>query len=179
MEDDNHKPEMALAITPFEGLCGFRPLEEIEHFFSTVPSFKKLVGDDAVEQFEATVKGQETSGSENAKAKNKKVLQAAFSAMMNRDKSTVKAAVEELVQSAKDEGENFAGNGGPSTTGEELSDLVVRLNRHFEGDIGIMSLFFLNYVKLAPGEAMFLRADDIHAYISGGKDCLNFSLYES
>src|SRR5215813_13335178 len=27
--DDNHKPEMTLAITPFEGLCGFRPLKEI------------------------------------------------------------------------------------------------------------------------------------------------------
>jgi mannose-6-phosphate isomerase len=26
--DDNHKPEMAIAITPFEGLCGFRPLPE-------------------------------------------------------------------------------------------------------------------------------------------------------
>ena len=30
-------------------------------------------------------------------------------------------------------------------------------------------LFFLNYVKLEIGEAMFLKADDIHAYLSGGK----------
>jgi mannose-6-phosphate isomerase len=27
--------------------------------------------------------------------------------------------------------------------------------------------FFLNYVKLEVGEAMFLKADDIHAYLSG------------
>lgn len=27
--DDNHKPEMAIAVTPFEVLCGFRGLEEI------------------------------------------------------------------------------------------------------------------------------------------------------
>lgn len=27
--DDNHKPEMAIALTPFELLCGFRPASEI------------------------------------------------------------------------------------------------------------------------------------------------------
>src|SRR4051812_16368090 len=43
--DDNHKPEMAIAITPFEGLCGFRPLAEIAHFLETVPALRQLVGD--------------------------------------------------------------------------------------------------------------------------------------
>lgn len=28
-KDDNHKPEMAVALSDFEGLCGFRPFEEI------------------------------------------------------------------------------------------------------------------------------------------------------
>ena len=27
--DDNHKPELAVALTPFEAMCGFRRLEEI------------------------------------------------------------------------------------------------------------------------------------------------------
>lgn len=27
--DSNHKPEMAIALTPFEALCGFRPKKEI------------------------------------------------------------------------------------------------------------------------------------------------------
>lgn len=27
--DDNHKPEMAIAITDFEGFCGFRPLSKL------------------------------------------------------------------------------------------------------------------------------------------------------
>ena len=172
-KDDNHKPEMALAITPFEGMCGFRPLAEIEHFFSTVPAFRTLVGEAAVKEFETTVKGQETSESDDAKSKNRKALQAAFSAMMTSEKPAVQAAVKELVVQAKEEGEKFAGEGGPSNTGKELADLVIRLNSHFEGDIGIMALFFLNYVKLAPGEAMFLQADDIHAYISGGSNQLN------
>src|SRR5712675_2069873 len=43
--DDNHKPEMTIAITPFDGLCGFRPLAEISHFLTTVPSLRSLVGD--------------------------------------------------------------------------------------------------------------------------------------
>ena len=28
-KDDNHKPEMAVALSNFEGLCGFRPFREI------------------------------------------------------------------------------------------------------------------------------------------------------
>ena len=34
--DDNHKPEMTIAITEFDGLCGFRPLAEIAHFLKTI-----------------------------------------------------------------------------------------------------------------------------------------------
>ncbi|EON70007.1 phosphomannose isomerase type I [Coniosporium apollinis CBS 100218] len=44
--DDNQKPDMTIAITPFEGLCGFRPLKEIAHFLNTVPPLKALVGED-------------------------------------------------------------------------------------------------------------------------------------
>ena len=44
--DDNHKPEMAIAITPFEGLCGFRPLNEISHFLKTITPLRELVGEE-------------------------------------------------------------------------------------------------------------------------------------
>lgn len=33
--DANHKPEMAIALTPFEGMCGFRPVEEIVSFLQS------------------------------------------------------------------------------------------------------------------------------------------------
>ncbi|KAL8823425.1 MAG: hypothetical protein Q9191_005865 [Dirinaria sp. TL-2023a] len=165
--DDNHKPEMTIAVAPFDGLCGFRPLAEISHFLSTVPSLRKLVGDSAAHDFESSVKGQETSDADEQIQKNKKALQAAFSALMKNEKSNIASAAKELVQSAKTDGENFAGGGGPSNGGQELADLVVRLNSQFEGDIGLFVLFFLNYVKLEIGEAMFLKADDIHAYLSG------------
>lgn len=33
--DANHKPEMAVALTSFQGLCGFRPVEEILTFLTS------------------------------------------------------------------------------------------------------------------------------------------------
>ena len=35
-KDANHKPEMALAVTPMSALCEFRPLEEILSFLNNV-----------------------------------------------------------------------------------------------------------------------------------------------
>lgn len=170
--DDNHKPEMTIAVTPFDGMCGFRPLKEISHFLSTVPSLRNLIGESAAKDFDNAVSGHETSDSEKDVEKNKKALQAAFSALMKIDKSTIASAAKELVASAEKEGDKFAGGGGPSNGGKELADLVIRLNGQFEGDIGLFVLFFLNYVKLEIGEAMFLKADDIHAYLSGGESFL-------
>ena len=160
---------MTIAITPFDGLCGFRPLKEISHFLGTVPSLRKLVSDSAAKEFEDSVKGHETSDGDEDVKKNKKALQSLFSTLMNSDKETIVSAAQDLVASAKKDGEGFAGGGGPSNGGKELADLVVRLNSQFEGDIGLFVLFFLNYVKLEVGEGMFLKADDIHAYLSGGK----------
>ena len=37
--DPNHKPEMAIALTTFEGLCGFRPKEEIVRFLNSKECF--------------------------------------------------------------------------------------------------------------------------------------------
>ncbi|KAL8717442.1 MAG: hypothetical protein Q9225_005308 [Loekoesia sp. 1 TL-2023] len=165
--DDNHKPEMTIAVTPFDGLCGFRPLKEVSYFLATVPSLRNLIGEEAAKEFEEGVSGRETSDNAEDMQRNKKSLQTAFSALMNKDKSTIAIAAKELVASAQKDGEQFAGGGGPSNGGKELADLVIRLNSQFEGDVGLFVLFFLNYVKLEVGEAMFLKADDIHAYLSG------------
>jgi mannose-6-phosphate isomerase len=165
--DDNHKPEMTIAVTPFDGLCGFRPLAEIAHFLKTVPSLRKLVGEEEAKKFEDTISGKETSDKEEDMQENKKALQSAFTKLMNVEKDALSSASEELVEAAKSEGDKFADGGPPSNDGKELADLVVRLNTQFPGDIGLFVQFFLNYVKLEVGEAMFLKADDIHAYLSG------------
>lgn len=166
--DDNHKPEMTIAITPFDGLCGFRPLVEVSQFLQNVPSLRSLVGEEEAKKFEQAVKGQETSDDTSKMEENKKALQAAFTSLMESKPEDVKQAAPKLIQQAKDEGAKFAGSGGPSNDGQELADLMVRLDGQFPGDLGLFVSFFLNYVKLEVGEAMFLKADDIHAYLSGG-----------
>ncbi|KAH7145636.1 mannose-6-phosphate isomerase [Dactylonectria estremocensis] len=161
--DDNHKPEMAIAITPFQGLCGFRPLAEIAHFLETVPALKSLVGDEAAKEF-AEVAADATEGVTDTK---KAALKKAFAALMSSSPESIAEQTSNLVQQATSEGAEFAAGGVSSTSGEILSGLVKQLQGEFGSDVGLFVLFFLNYVTLEPGEALFLVADDIHAYVSG------------
>ncbi|KAJ8128758.1 hypothetical protein O1611_g4875 [Lasiodiplodia mahajangana] len=166
--DDNHKPEMAIAITDFEGLCGFRPPSEIAHFLETVAPLRSLVGEDEAKSFIQTVGARMTSdGSSEVTAEKKHALRSAFSAMMKSSPEDVASAAKALVAEAESKGDSFAAGGIESTSGEVMSELIIRLNKQFPDDIGLFVLFFLNYVTLSPGEALFLRADDIHAYVSG------------
>ena len=165
--DDNHKPEMAIAITDFEGLCGFRPLAEIAHFLETVPALRQLVGEEAAKEFVETVKNTQETETEEEKSRNKKVLQKAFAAVMSSSEADMTAATSTLVESAKGAGAEFAAGGVTATSGAVLAELVTRLHGQFGPDYGLFVLFFLNFVTLQPGEALFLQADDIHAYVSG------------
>ena len=165
--DDNHKPEMTIAITPFDGLCGFRPLDEIAHFLKNVPTLRQLVGEEASGNFEKTVQGQDSTDDSEKTKQNKKALQAAFSSLMKSSPEEIEKAASQLIEQAKSEGSKFAGSGVSATSGQELADLMIRLDGQFPNDIGLFVTFFLNYVKLEVGEAMFLKADDIHAYLSG------------
>lgn len=160
--DDNHKPEMAIAITPFEGLCGFRPLDEIAHFLESIAPFRTLVGEEAASAFVQTVKDESADV-----GTKKKALQGAFGGLMSSSSSDIEKEIPNLVELAKSQGSEFASGGVASTSGDVLSELVLRLHGSFGADIGIFVLFFLNFVTLQPGEALFLVADDIHAYLSG------------
>jgi mannose-6-phosphate isomerase len=153
--DDNHKPEMTIAITPFEGLCGFRPLKEIVHFLDTIAPLRDLVG-------ESNAKALAEAANTSTGAKS--ALRTAFTALMKNDKSTVASKSKDLVSLAS---ANKITPGPSTNTPEELNEIVQRCNSQFPADIGLFVLFFLNFVKLAPGQAMYLKADDIHAYISG------------
>lgn len=51
-----------------------------------------------------------------------------------------------------------------------LKDIFERLRKDFPNDIGILSLFFFNLIKLKPGESIFLAANEPHAYLDG--DCI-------
>jgi mannose-6-phosphate isomerase len=163
--DPNHKPEMAIAVTEFEGFCGFRPLEEITELLTAIPEFTEIVGASEAERFKEVVLGNEHPLMDDPQGKiNKKALQSLFGHVMNADVSKVSDAAHRLVLRAKSESLTFGGAAG----GSDLARLIVRLNEQFPNDIGLFcGGLMLNYVKLSPGEAMFLQAKDPHAYISG------------
>ena len=43
-KDNNHKPEMAIALTDFEALCGFVEHAELLHALETVPELQGVIG---------------------------------------------------------------------------------------------------------------------------------------
>ncbi len=59
--------------------------------------------------------------------------------------------------------EEFVSHSSKTSRGE----LVQEINQHFPGDVGLLVSLLLNYVELRPGEALFLPAGNIHAYLSG------------
>jgi len=44
-KDPNHKPELAIALTPFEALCGFRPINEIKDYLNNIPELVTVIGE--------------------------------------------------------------------------------------------------------------------------------------
>ena len=44
---------------------------------------------------------------------------------------------------------------------------VLSLERQYGDDIGVIAALFFNYVKLSPGEALYIGANEPHAYLSG------------
>lgn len=147
---------MALAITPFTGLCGFLPLYRISTHLSFTAEFAALIPSSAISQFTEIASSTDSSG-----PKEKAALKAVFAALMNADEATVKEQLGKLTARLA------AGDVHPSET--ELTDLILSLESQFPGDIGIFCPFMLNFIKLAPGEAMFLSAGEPHAYVSGGE----------
>ena len=51
-------------------------------------------------------------------------------------------------------------------------ELLLRLNSQFPGDVGCFCTYFLNHMRLQPGQAMFLEANLPHAYLDGGMSYL-------
>lgn len=149
---------MALAITPFRALCGFRPLPEIANFLRLVPELASLIPATVLQTFLSAASSR-TPGGPMEKAALKNV----FAAVMTAPELEFQYQLRLLVS-------RYKGGGAKIMEGEsqELVDLVLRLNSQFPGDIGVFCPFLLNYMVLQPGEAIFLGAGEPHAYISGG-----------
>lgn len=49
-KDPNHKPELAIALTPFKALCGFRPINDIKKYLEELPELCTVVGENNARQ---------------------------------------------------------------------------------------------------------------------------------
>ncbi|KAH0502370.1 Mannose-6-phosphate isomerase [Microtus ochrogaster] len=154
--DNNHKPEMAIALTSFQGLCGFRPVEEIVTFLKKVPEFQSLIGEEATAQLKQSVSGD--PGAAAAALRN------CFSHLMKSEKKVVVEQLNLLVKRISQQ--VSAGNSMDDICGK----LLLQLHQQYPGDIGCFAIYFLNLLNLKPGEAMFLEANVPHAYLKG--DCV-------
>jgi mannose-6-phosphate isomerase len=153
---------MAIAITEFEALFGFRPLEEIKSFLSEYPEFTELIGNEISSRFLQIVNGREVSQLAEDIELNKSALRELFTKMMTTNELIVSQQVDKLIGRLKS-------NNHSSFVKGSIPELLIRLNDQFPGDVGIFCVLLLNYIKLDPGQAIFLGANEPHAYLSGGK----------
>ncbi|TFK93123.1 RmlC-like cupin, partial [Polyporus arcularius HHB13444] len=153
-KDANHKPEMALALTPFQAMCGFLPLARIADYIVDTPEFAALIPQAIREQFLSVASSDDPTG-----PAEKKALKDLFTAVMTAQEAVFKPELEKLVARYQ--------SGGAKASEKEVVDLVLRLNSQFPGDIGVFCAFILNHLVLKPGEAIFLAAGEPHAYVSG------------
>ena len=137
--DDNHKPEIICALTPFWGLNGFRSAETAAELLAPVCP---TALEDAFRDLKRFQGGQG--------------LKSFFVAMMTLSADQVKRAAREIVEKAEPLAE-------AATVYRWMRDLA----RAYPGDMGILSPALLNLIRLAPGEAMYLPAGQLHAYLDG------------
>ncbi|CAK9439501.1 uncharacterized protein LODBEIA_P36010 [Lodderomyces beijingensis] len=160
--DDNHKPEMAIAVTDFEGFCGFKPVHEIAKTLETVAELRDIVGEELSREFVAGIYPAEAKSGSSEDRANRKLIQKVFSKLMNTSEDKIQASAASLVQSSHDSPQIF------TAIDARLPELIQRMNAQFPKDIGLFcGCLLLNHVNLNKGEAMFLQAKDPHAYISG------------
>ena len=140
--DANHKPEIICAITPFVAKCGFRPLAATRRLFD-------LFLGDSVSQL------QERLAADGSDAD---VLAATLAWLLQLGERDAQALVAEVVASAQ-----------AARDDEFEPDLswTPKIEEFFPGDIGVVVALLLNHVVLEPGDAVFLEAGNLHAYLSG------------
>lgn len=142
-KDPNHKPELLCALGEFWALCGFREVPE------TIELFDELsLGE--LWSYRAMLSAQP----------NENGISKVFSGLMQAPLPTQRKLAElttAACQALAPESTHFA---------DELS-WAARIGELYPGDVGVVSALLLNLVRLEPGEAVYLPAGNLHAYLGG------------
>lgn len=142
--DPNHKPELMLALTDFYGLRGFRPLDEIWANLRAHPELQGLAA------------GFEPEPGH---------LRQLYADWMQRPQDQVDEVLMPLLERLA------APHGVQSYLPIEPEYWLLRGHECFStpphADRGLLSVLLLNLVHLRPGQAMYLAAGELHAYLQG------------
>src|SRR3954464_6716144 len=139
-KDPHHKPELLLALTPVEALCGFRPVEESLHCLAKLQ----------VSELKPTIAALARGG-----------LRAAIPQLLALSPE-VRAVLVDAVAAAAS---RFVAAHDPEFI--NTYRWAASLAQTSPADPGVVISLMCNHLKLAPGEAVFLPAGNLHAYLSG------------
>jgi len=141
--DRSHKPELVIALEPFEALAGFRDVSR------TMALMKALAVSD-LDPFVELLNGQPADG-----------LRALFTTWITAPQPDLDA----LVPAVLDGAINYVRSGATDFV-DEAKD-VLELGERYPGDAGVLAALLLNRMQLMPGEALFLPAGNLHTYLRG------------
>jgi mannose-6-phosphate isomerase len=142
---------MIFALTPFEALCGFRPpaatRKILLHLTGCFDRVEAEVPALLTELLRLLENPDEGAG-----------LQGAFERLINGGEEVSHAT--SMVAAALI-------SGAPLAPYQAELSTVVSLNEKYPGDPGVLLSLLLNRLSLAPGDAVYLPAGNIHAYLHG------------
>jgi mannose-6-phosphate isomerase len=139
-KDANHKPEILCALEPFDALCGFRRAEDTLRLFDAL----------GVPELEPVLAPLRASPEARGMAR-------LFEALMTLPKERRGPLVDAVVARCRTHGGEFSREAG----------WAVRLSELYPGDAGVVGALLLNLLQLQPGEAIYLPAGNLHAYLRG------------
>ncbi|WP_141917438.1 mannose-6-phosphate isomerase, class I [Klugiella xanthotipulae] len=151
--DAQHKPEVVVALSDaFHALSGFRALAEVQDDLAALAAVTTLSEDDLAALSRFAVRCTVSMHAPTEEAVRRELLDWVFSA----SPEAVRAGVA-LERAAA----GLVGAASPSVA--TLRDLAGR----YPGDPGTIVSLLLNRITLARGEAVYLPAGNIHAYLHG------------
>lgn len=139
-KDANHKPELLYALSPFVMLSGFRPYGEIIHYF------RKF-----------NIRYLWHSFSAFADKPNPETFKNLFSKIMNSPESQLHSFGKLIEQPRNSSEEGLV----------QIQQLCEELIVQHRLDVGIVAPLLMNVITLSPGEAIYLDAGILHAYVKG------------
>jgi len=149
-KDSNHKPEIICALTPFTGMCGFRSPDEITRLLGTFLKGPQSSKPLECEGFAPLFQALEAPAADSA-LRN-------FLAALFASPQTLREALTEFILQWECTAQ------APENCEWELMQSFAR---QYPGDPAIIAPLYLNVFRLQPGEAVFLEARVLHAYIHG------------